>query len=171
MQITELEAALSTRDEEADALRQRLQSERKAVAEQQQSLLELRAKLLQVGHRSRLRRPRSVRPINMSVGPIQCVHRLPPPLQFLDRRPTNRWARMQAEEGRASAMARQAAAEAATRTAVGSGFTLGESVAELGRELADTRAEALQHASAARRAAQDAAAAQESTALLTAQVC
>jgi len=57
MQIMELEAALSTRDEEADALRQRLQSERKAVAEQQQSLLELRSKLLQVVHPSHLRRP------------------------------------------------------------------------------------------------------------------
>jgi hypothetical protein len=51
-----------------------------------------------------------------------------------------------------------------------SGFTVGESVLELNRELADTRAEAVQQASAARRAAQDAATAHESTALLTAQV-
>jgi hypothetical protein len=47
-QVMDLEATLGTRDEELDALRQRLQGERTAMAAQQQSLLELRAKLLQV---------------------------------------------------------------------------------------------------------------------------
>jgi hypothetical protein len=104
-QVMDLEATLGTRDEELDALRQRLQGERTAMAAQQQSLLELRAKLLQVSLSVSLSLSLSLcLSLSLSLSPPSVSH-----ARFVSV--------VQAEEGRAAAMARLATAEADARTA------------------------------------------------------